>query len=123
MDSLNRRRELLETEKGSATLHEISRSREEIATLSEELRRQGHIERLEKHKWRLAQVKEKLQAPNYQLDQEIAAEDRNGSTSGTWVLQNSAFQKWADMSTKEHGILFVNGIPGAGEFRWFISPH
>lgn len=120
MDSLKRRRELIESEKGSAALHEISKSREEIAAFNEELKKKGNLERFERHKERLAQVKEKLQAPDYHLDQEMATEDRNGSTSGTWVLRNSAFRKWFDMRTREHGILFVNGIPGAGEF-WMAS--
>lgn len=120
MDSLNRRRELLESEKGSATLHEITKSRDEIAAFNEDVKRQANFDRLEKHKWRWAHVKEKLDSPNYQLDQEMAAEDRNGSASGTWVLQNPAFRKWTDRSAREHAVLYVNGIPGAGKV-WNVS--
>lgn len=117
MESLNRRRELLESEKGSATLHEISKARDEIASLNEEIKRKGDIETLEKHKWQLSQVQEKLEAPDYQLDQEMATEDRTGGSSGTWVLQNPGFKKWIDRSTREHEILYVSGIPGAGEYE------
>ncbi|KAL1871957.1 hypothetical protein Daus18300_004594 [Diaporthe australafricana] len=115
LDSLNRRRELLESEKGSAALHEISESRGDIAALSDELMREASRQRLEKHKWRLAHVKEKLEATEYHLDQEMACEDRSGSSSGSWLLSNPAFKKWADRSTTEHRILYLNGIPGAGE--------
>lgn len=75
----------------------------------------GDVERLEKHKWQVAHVKEKLEAPDYQLDQEMATEDRIGGASGTWVLQDPAFRKWTDRSTREHEILYISGIPGAGE--------
>lgn len=61
-------------------------------------------------------MKEKLDAPNYQQDQEMASEDRNGSASGAWVLQNMAFRTWTDRSAREHGVLYVNGIPGSGKF-------
>ncbi|KAJ0107225.1 hypothetical protein J7T55_007595 [Diaporthe amygdali] len=115
LDSLDRRRELLESEKGSATLHEISKAREDIAAFIEETKKQASREGFENHKWRLNHIKEKLEAPDYQLDQEMATEDRNGSVSGTWILQNPSFQKWTDKHSRDNGVLYLSGIPGAGK--------
>lgn len=47
----------------------------------------------------------------------MASEDRNWSSSGSWVLSNPTFQQWSDRNTKGHGILYLNGIPGAGELE------
>lgn len=113
--SLSRRSELLESEKGSASLYEISRIREQISDLQEISRQQFSREKLEKHKWRLSYIKERLQAPDYCLDQEMATEDRNGSTSGEWVLQQPHFRQWTRKTINEHGVLYINGIPGAGK--------
>lgn len=113
--SLSRRSELLESEKVSASLYEISRVREQISDLQEESRQQNSRERLEKHKWRLSYIKERLQAPDYCLDHEMATEDRNGSSSGGWVLQHPHFRQWICKATSEHGVLYINGIPGAGK--------
>lgn len=106
---------LLESEKVSASLYEISRIREQISDLQDESKQQIQQEKLEKHKLRLLCVKEKLQASNYYLDQEIATENRNGSASGTWVLQQPNFLAWNCKITEGHGVLYINGIPGAGK--------
>ncbi|KAL9084260.1 MAG: hypothetical protein Q9165_008171 [Trypethelium subeluteriae] len=34
--------------------------------------------------------------------------------TGSWVFQSQSYQQWHD--GKEHGILWVRGIPGAGKF-------
>lgn len=113
--SLARRSELLESEKGSASLYEILRIRRQITDLQEESKQEISREKLEKHRWRLSYIKERLQAPDYCLDQEMATEDRNGSTSGDWILQQPDFREWTCKTTNEHSVLYVNGIPGAGK--------
>lgn len=87
----------------------------EIASFRDDFRRKCHLEALEEHNSRLARVKGKLEAPDYQCDQEMATENRTGIASGAWLLRNQAFQKWADKGTRGHEILYLNGMPGAGE--------
>lgn len=79
------------------------------------IRDQQKRENLESHKWRVAHIQEKLQAPDYRSDQEASTEDRNGVRSGSWVFQHPVFEKWTEAVNTEHGILYVNGIPGAGK--------
>ncbi|KAJ4393682.1 hypothetical protein N0V93_002897 [Gnomoniopsis smithogilvyi] len=115
LQSLTRHRELLESEKGSASLDEISKAREEIAALRETQQQELRSELLEKHRWRLLHIMEKLQATDYQQDQEMVTESRNGSDSGRWILNSTEFERWTDRSSLGHAILYIHGIPGAGK--------
>lgn len=115
LQSLVHRRQLLESEKGSASLYEISRSREEMAAWHDKRKQELRLEQLEKHKWRLLHIKDRLEAANYQQDQEMATEARNGSDSGRWILQSPRFEKWANRASLGHDVLYVHGIPGAGK--------
>ncbi|XP_044715654.1 zinc finger protein [Hirsutella rhossiliensis] len=98
LQSLIRRRDLLESEKASASLDGIQMLRDEI-----------------RHHARVSRIKEKLQAPNYHLDQEISTEDRYGGKSGQWIFREPEFRSWLDISSPGHKVLYVNGIPGAGK--------
>lgn len=42
-------------------------------------------------------------------------EDRYGYNSGMWIFTNPDFQTWHTKDTTENRVLYVNGIPGAGE--------
>lgn len=70
---------------------------------------------IEKHKWRLLKIKAQLAAPDYQQNQEMAAEARNLTNAGDWVSQSPAFENWVSNTTTRHGVLYVHGIPGAGK--------
>lgn len=70
---------------------------------------------IDKHKWRLLQIKAHFEAADYQQDQEMAAEARHMTNAGDWVLQSPAFKHWADRAAARHGVLYVHGIPGAGK--------
>lgn len=70
---------------------------------------------IEKHRWRLLKVKAQLEAPDYQRDQEMAAEARNLTNAGDWVSQSLAFMNWVSNAATRHGVLYVHGIPGAGK--------
>ncbi|KAI4866834.1 hypothetical protein F4820DRAFT_457366 [Hypoxylon rubiginosum] len=113
MHSLRSRRELLESEKGSATLYEIHKLRRDVSAMRTEQKQLMAQVNLEKHKARVSLIREKLQAPNYQIDQEIATEDRQGYNSGTWIFERSDFQAWSRNDTTDHSVLYINGIPGA----------
>ncbi|KAI1775101.1 hypothetical protein F4818DRAFT_417845 [Hypoxylon cercidicola] len=113
--SLRSRRELLESEKGSATLYEIHKVRQDISVMQEEQKQSMTEERVEKHKARVFSIRGKLQAPNYQIDQEIATEDRQGYDSGVWIFGDPNFRAWSRNEASDHNVLYVNGIPGAGK--------
>jgi len=42
--------------------------------------------------------------------------------TGVWLLQDATFKKWLDFSSAEPRILWLQGIPGAGEsiYRLYI---
>ncbi|KAK2601326.1 hypothetical protein N8I77_010782 [Diaporthe amygdali] len=113
LQSLANRRDLLESEKGSASLYEISKAREEMAARHEAKKQELRQDEVEKRKWHLLQIKNQLEAADYQQDQEMAAEARNETNSGDWVLQSPAFQYWADKADTRHSVLYIHGIPGA----------
>ncbi|OTA80302.1 hypothetical protein M434DRAFT_228741 [Hypoxylon sp. CO27-5] len=115
MQSLKKRRELLESEKGSATLYEIQKLRQDVSAMYAEQTERMTREDLEKHRDRATRINERLLAPNYQLDQELATEDRHGSNSGTWIFEDGNFRAWSNSETIGHRVLYVNGIPGAGK--------
>ncbi|KAK3996549.1 hypothetical protein QBC44DRAFT_317159 [Cladorrhinum sp. PSN332] len=115
LHSLTRRRDLLDGEKSSATLYEIERVREDIDAMRTTQRQQLEAENLARHKIRLGHVKEKLQFANYQLDQEVSTEDRNGSNSGQWIFEDPEFLAWKNIEQGGNRVLFINGKPGAGK--------
>ncbi|KAK4466013.1 hypothetical protein QBC42DRAFT_335816 [Cladorrhinum samala] len=115
LQSLERRRQLIDGEKSSATLYEIEKVREEIEAVRTAQREQAEAGDLEKHQMRLAQIKQKLQFANYQLDQEISTEDRSGSNSGQWIFEDPRFLTWKDLEEGGNQVLFIHGKPGAGK--------
>ncbi|KAJ0123834.1 hypothetical protein J7T55_012304 [Diaporthe amygdali] len=115
LQSLANRRDLLESEKGSASLYEISKAREEMAARHEAKKQELRQDEIEKRKWHLLQIKNQLEAADYQQDQEMASEARDETDSGNWVLQSPAFKHWANKTATRHSVLYVHGIPGAGK--------
>jgi hypothetical protein len=106
---------LLESEKVSAALYEIQAIRQGLSDRHAEETRRIAQNVLENHKDRVSCIRGNLQAPNYQVDQEIATEDRYGNSSGMWIFEHPNFQAWSGSDVAGHGVLYVNGIPGAGE--------
>lgn len=84
----------------------------------QELRR----DEMQKHKWRLLQIKAQLGAADYQQDLELGAEARNVTNAGDWVLQSPIFKHWADKAATKHSVLYVHGIPGAGK-EYAVVPY
>ncbi|KAI0444886.1 WD40 repeat-like protein [Xylaria telfairii] len=115
LQSMSKRRELLESEKGSATLYEIQKLREDILDIYATQKRQNAQESVEKHRREVSYIREKLEAPNYRIDQEMSTEDRHGHSSGTWIFEDPTFFSWSDHDTPGHSALYVNGMPGAGK--------
>ncbi|KAI0161066.1 hypothetical protein GGR52DRAFT_586387 [Hypoxylon sp. FL1284] len=115
IQSLKRRRELLESEKDSATLYHVHQLRQDVSDLRTEQNQQSTRDILEKHKSRMSFIRKKLKAPEYQVDQETATENRHGHSSGDWIFANSSFEAWSKPDATGHGVVYVNGIPGAGK--------
>ncbi|KAM5350500.1 hypothetical protein ACJ41O_007005 [Fusarium nematophilum] len=69
----------------------------------------------ERHRLLVREIKVKLQSPDYQVDQEISTEDRNGVASGSWLFTAPAFQTWYDSERPDGRIMYIHGIPGAGK--------
>ncbi|KAK6950757.1 hypothetical protein Daesc_007282 [Daldinia eschscholtzii] len=114
LHSLCKRRELLESEKASAALYEIQRLRKDLSVMYTEHQQKVDEERLQKHKARVSHIREKLDAPNYEIDQEMAAENILIDSSGKWIFDSSKFETWKT-EAPGHSILYLNGIPGAGK--------
>ncbi|ROV93245.1 hypothetical protein VPNG_09534 [Cytospora leucostoma] len=115
LQSMKQRRDWLESEKLSASLFELATVREHISGLQEDIKQKTIRKKLENHKFCVSRIREKLQAPDYYVDQEVATENRGGSTSGAWVLQCQEFLEWNCQTTEVNGILYINGLPGAGK--------
>ncbi|KAF4859793.1 Vegetative incompatibility protein HET-E-1 [Colletotrichum siamense] len=115
IQSLQSRRELLESEKLSASLSDIQTILHGINQIQQQQASIMYEEANEKHRLRIARIKEKLKAPDYFMDQEISTENRKGAEAGQWITANPIFQAWNDKISHGHSVLYLNGIPGAGK--------
>ena len=57
-----------------------------------------------------------LSAVDAMSDQDHHRDCRNISDSGQWLLQNKRFQAWRDPDSLSSPLLWVTGIPGAGNY-------
>lgn len=124
---MKRHRDLLSDEKITATIFEVQDMRESMEDKLQELSRrlqQLHLstdedkvlqqrERLDK---RREFVFSKLGAPDYQSDFERASKERHETPSGDWILNNDTYQKCINAASMEYNTLYLNGIPGTGEW-------
>ncbi|KAI8311745.1 Zinc finger protein [Colletotrichum sp. SAR11_59] len=115
MKSLVKRGELLESVKLSASLDQIHIIRRQISDMYQDQIRTADEKTREKHFSRMALIKEKLRAPEYFLDQEIATQRREGDRSGQWIFGEPEYLAWSDTNALKHSVLYINGIPGAGK--------
>ncbi|KAJ0343538.1 hypothetical protein KNSL1_010215 [Colletotrichum chrysophilum] len=121
MKSLVHRGELLESVKLSASLDQIHIIRRQISDMYQDQIRTANEETREKHLSRMALIKDKLRAPEYFLDQEIATQRRNGDDSGQWIFEEPEYLSWSDANALNHSVLYINGIPGAAILTQLIS--
>ena len=66
-------------------------------------------------KKRLTSIAEKLNAPDYQMDQDAATEKRRGKSSGEWIFSTSQFKEWATSGFNSNPLFYIHGVPGAGK--------
>ncbi len=106
---------MLDSEKSTATLYEIQALREGINDLREQNQRRAAREDMDRHNRRLAEIKEKIQPPDYRLDQLVSTDARHGWSFGQWLLNHDSFKAWYDRGSPDSRVLFVHGKPGTGE--------
>lgn len=115
LGSLRRHRELLAQVKSTATFGEIQKTRralhETIEKSNEELKRiLNDIQQKKK------QILDKLGSQGVHTDQgHRRLPDQRHPTSGDWILENDLFLRWLDPSELSNDLLYLNGMPGAGE--------
>ncbi|KAK2745994.1 hypothetical protein FQN55_005816 [Onygenales sp. PD_40] len=107
LNSLSRRKELLDSQKGTVVFHEIQRLHEDASLESKKISQEEARKRLET-------AMSKINAPNSQADHKAALEQRGKSESGKWILENLNFKAWSAASVSMP-LLYINAIPGAGK--------
>ncbi|CEN59396.1 hypothetical protein ASPCAL01847 [Aspergillus calidoustus] len=101
LDSLERNKSLVESEKSSLTVYEIQNLRDDEAARFNETRLNG--------------ILNKINAPNCYPDQGNFLDQRYSSESGKWVLDNVNFKQWREALVGSNPLLYIHGIPGAGK--------
>lgn len=83
---------------------------QEAAKLAMDSQKKAEVQR------RREVVRQWLSAANCEADQETFAGIRNGfPRSGQWLLKTNRFVSWFDPLYCQTHLLWLNGIPGAGE--------
>jgi len=126
LSKLKRHRDLLSDEKITAAIFEVQDMRESIERQLETLSRKFQELHLDIDESKVLQqrvrrdkqrefVFHKLGAPGYQYDFDRAARERSKNESGDWILNEDIYKEWTDTGIVGTKVLYLNGIPGAGE--------
>ncbi|KAL1840879.1 hypothetical protein VTJ49DRAFT_7671 [Mycothermus thermophilus] len=117
LDSLKRRREMLESAKSTVTLHEIQTMQENIALIRQDHEKRVAQAELDQHRKRLEEIQQKLQSPDYKSDQLSSTNVRwtSGGSFGKWFFEHDDFKTWMSRESPGSRVLFVHGKPGAGK--------
>ena len=94
LHSLESRRVLLDSEKATATLYQVQALRDGINDLREQNERRAAREELDRYNQRLAEIKAKIQPPNYRSDQAFSTKTGYGWSFGRWFFDYNAFRSW-----------------------------
>jgi hypothetical protein len=95
--------------------------------LLKDLDKKEHDER-EKKYWHVMEwlfpwrsIEEKLKRDQVSDHESFGEVRRQNLGSGDWMIQNATMASWIDDDTPRHLVLWLNGIPGAGELRVAIN--
>ncbi|KAK3339412.1 hypothetical protein B0H65DRAFT_299455 [Neurospora tetraspora] len=121
LQALKRRKEILNSEKLSASLDQIIKLRAEIREVYTSQKQVADKQEEETHKERKRAIMGRLSIPDYQSDYRFFIDcrddsnDKLGTSSGTWIFDNPIFQAWhlGDASGKR--VLYIHGRPGGGK--------
>ncbi|KAL8707590.1 MAG: hypothetical protein Q9220_007431 [cf. Caloplaca sp. 1 TL-2023] len=108
LDSLERHKSLIESEKGTLVLIETQRTREMAEAQAQEAGERAGRDKVNT-------LIEKLDPADYGRDQYAASEQRRQHSSGAWLLQNTNYRRWSDLNVECNPLLYLHGIPGAGK--------
>ncbi|KAK3952210.1 hypothetical protein QBC32DRAFT_260750, partial [Pseudoneurospora amorphoporcata] len=121
LQALKRRKEILNSEKLSASLDRIIKLRDEIHEVNTRQKQVADKQEEETHKERKRATMGRLSIPDYQFDYRFfincrdKSNDKLGTSSGTWIFDDPIFQAWhlGDASGKR--VLYIHGRPGGGK--------
>jgi hypothetical protein len=99
---------MLESEKGTVAILESQKIREGIDRQVED------ATAVEMNR-RLLIILEQLHAGDYIADHDMASNNRHDNLSGHWIQNRPEFKSWTDTDLKSSSVLYLHGIPGAGE--------
>jgi hypothetical protein len=110
VEDIRRHKRLIETQASLSHFEEIQRS---STLMEEEFRNIRDAEDLR----RLRETSEWLAAADMTETQELKSSSRAEYPQVCqWILREGIFQKWFDLNSDEHHLIWINGIPGAGEY-------
>ncbi|KAL9044435.1 MAG: hypothetical protein Q9214_002426 [Letrouitia sp. 1 TL-2023] len=107
-NSLDRHKDLIESEKGTLAVLEAQKAREITEAYSKET-----AEREARDKIKV--LIERLNPTDYKRDHFDASEQRRQKRSGEWLYKNSDFCRWHDLDAVCNPLLYIHGVPGAGK--------
>lgn len=103
---------MIESEKGTLTLLEAQTTREIAEACAKETAQREARDKVKV-------LIERLDSTDYKRDQLDACEQRRQKRSGKWLYKNDDFCRWYDLDVVCNPLLYIHGIPGAGE--WYHS--
>jgi hypothetical protein len=110
LDNLERHKKLVEKE---ATLLEIEAAQAMRAAAETQFEKQAEQE----EKLQRIAVTAWLDGAKSHLDQDNAKAEREAfPESGRWLLSRPQMKAWLDLSSAHKTLLWIRGIPGAGEY-------
>ncbi|KAK4181968.1 hypothetical protein QBC35DRAFT_396889, partial [Podospora australis] len=129
LDSLKRYRALLSEEKLTVVIEEQQTARhlsetkhDEISkylqdkfdTLKNAIKNQ-ELESQNSLRSHRKSIRDRLNAPDYEMDHQLAAQKRHRKSSGNWSTDDPRFQQWLDGAPQQNDTLYLHGSPGSGK--------
>lgn len=109
LSSLERHKDLIESEKGMLAVCEAQKAREIAESLSKEAEDREERDRLRT-------LIERMDPADHRRDQYTAFKQRWHCDSGQWLWRNQSFRRWCDWDAECNHLLYLHGVPGAGEW-------
>ncbi|WPJ61618.1 hypothetical protein SMAC4_01720 [Sordaria macrospora] len=121
LQALTRRKEILNSEKLSASLDQIIKLRAEIREVYTSQKQVADKQEEETHEERKRAIMGRLSIPDYKSDYRFFIDCRDdsnnklGISSGTWIFDNPIFQAWHQCAASAKRVLYIHGRPGGGK--------
>lgn len=123
INSLKRHRTLLSEVKITATTAEVQALRRDFEKYWKKLQEiddESKDKELDRLKEGFAQKRDKLKSQfaggDYESDQRQAFSQCLCTTPNDWILEDTRYKSWLRPVARSSGVLYLHGMPGAGEF-------